>query len=157
MSNEPANERQEVLQGLFHEFRVSGTAQDAYDGAVSRRMGVNRTDLACLDVLERAGPMTAGHLAEMVALSPGAVTAVLDRLEEAGYARRIRDPDDRRRVLAEVTPKMKRASERLYGPMAELAARELEAYTTDELRLIRDFLKRSRELQLEHAKRIRDG
>jgi DNA-binding MarR family transcriptional regulator len=34
------------------------------------------------------------------------VTAVIDRLEHAGYARRVRDDEDRRRVKVEVTPKL---------------------------------------------------
>ena len=43
--------------------------------------------------------MAAGELADESGLSPGAITTVLDRIERAGYANRVADPDDRRRVL----------------------------------------------------------
>jgi DNA-binding MarR family transcriptional regulator len=48
--------------------------------------------------------MTAGRLAELSGLTTAAVTSVLDRLERAGYARRVRDQEDRRQVIVEVTP-----------------------------------------------------
>ena len=46
------------------------------------------------------------ELAAEAGLTTGAVTAVIDRLERAGYARRVRDDEDRRRVKVEVTPKL---------------------------------------------------
>ena len=68
-------------------------------------MGVNRTDGRCLDLLEHRGQMSAGELARASGLSTGAITAVIDRLEHAGYAQRVADPADRRRVLIEPTAK----------------------------------------------------
>ena len=52
---------------------------------------INRTDGRCLDIVENQGPLTAGRLAELSGLTSAAVTAVLDRMERAGYARRVRD------------------------------------------------------------------
>src|ERR1700739_1021801 len=68
-------------------------------------LGINTTDGRALDVIDQAGRITAGDLARELRLSPGAVTTIVDRLEKAGYARRIKDADDRRRVLIEVTTK----------------------------------------------------
>src|ERR1041384_6586943 len=71
---------------------------------VAEHMGLSATDEKCIDLAMRAeGPLTAGRLAELSGLSPGAVTGVIDRLERAGYVRRVRDPHDRRKVLVEVT------------------------------------------------------
>jgi DNA-binding MarR family transcriptional regulator len=154
MSNES---REKVIGDLFYEFRAGGTATDTMDDAVARLMGLNRTDLRCLDILEREGPITAGRLAELARLSPGAVTAVLDRVEKAGYARRRNDPEDRRRVLVEVTPKMREGAARAYGPLAEWSTKQLENYTTDELVLIRDFLRSGREQQEAQTLRILNG
>ncbi|QFZ16478.1 MarR family winged helix-turn-helix transcriptional regulator [Saccharothrix syringae] len=71
---------------------------------VAERMGLSPTDEKCLDLAMRAeGPLTAGRIAELSGLSTGAVTGVIDRLERAGYVRRVRDPHDRRKVLVEVT------------------------------------------------------
>ena len=50
-----------------------------------------------------------GELAADMELSSGAMTSRLDRLEEAGYIRRLRDPDDRRGVVVELTPEGERA------------------------------------------------
>jgi len=57
-----------------------------------------------LDVLQEREPLTAGELAVEAGLTTGAVTTVLDRLERAGYALRVRDTHDRRRILVELTP-----------------------------------------------------
>ena len=50
------------------------------------------------------GATTAGRLSEITGLTSGAVTRVIDRLEQAGYVRRVPDPADRRRVIVEVVP-----------------------------------------------------
>jgi hypothetical protein len=65
---------------------------------VADRLGLNPTDHKCVDFLLMNGPLTAGELATLTALTTGAITAALDRLERAGFAKREDDPDDRRRV-----------------------------------------------------------
>jgi len=76
-----------------------------FHSRVAERMGLSSTDEKCLDLAMRAdGVLTAGRIAELSGLSTGAVTGVIDRLERAGYVRRVRDPHDRRKVLVEVTP-----------------------------------------------------
>ncbi|MFD5827459.1 MarR family winged helix-turn-helix transcriptional regulator [Lentzea sp. NPDC060358] len=75
-----------------------------FHARVAAQMGLSATDEKCLDLAMRAdGPVTAGRIAELSGLSTGAVTGVIDRLERAGYVRRVRDPHDRRKVLVEVT------------------------------------------------------
>lgn len=91
------------MHRLGDEVRAGQRATDAVDEAVTELFGVNRTDARCMDILEHHGRMTAGQLASLSGLSTGAVTAVVDRLERAGYARRVPDPSDRRRVLLELT------------------------------------------------------
>jgi DNA-binding MarR family transcriptional regulator len=118
-------------------------------------MGLNRTDARCLDIIEWIGQVTAGRLASESGLSTGAVTTVLDRLERAGLARRVADPADRRRVLAEITPEAQRLAEEIYAPLASAAATELERYSEAELALLRDFLRRGRALQEDHIERVR--
>jgi len=86
------------------------------DEAAADYLGINTTDGRALDVIDQAGGrVTAGELARELRLSTGAVTAILDRLEQAGYARRVPDPDDRRRVLIEQTPKVQKAGSQIYG------------------------------------------
>jgi len=129
-------------------------ATDAVDEAAAARLGVNRTDLRCLGILFARAPITAGELATASGLTPGAFTIALDRLERAGYARRVRDAVDRRRVLVELTPKAHRAIQEIWDPIGQEAQAELATYTTKQLHLLRDFLQRGIDLQLRHATRI---
>ena len=89
---------------VAEELRLSGVTNDIADQVMADDLGLNRTDTRCLDIIERLDGVSAGRLASEAGLSTGAVTTVLDRLERAGYARRVQDPGDRRRVLVELTP-----------------------------------------------------
>jgi DNA-binding MarR family transcriptional regulator len=72
---------------------------------IAEKMGLSGTDHKALDLVGQAeGPLTAGRIAELTGLSTGAITGVIDRLEKAGLVRRVRDPEDRRKVLVEVVP-----------------------------------------------------
>ena len=122
--------------------RASQTATELLDDAVARYLGIHRTDYRCLDILDQEGPMTAGRLAERARLSPGATTTVIDRLERKGLARRTRDAADRRRVLVEVDPSLRRQAARLYGS-PEDALSAFDAYTDEQLELLVDFLRGS--------------
>ena len=75
----------------------------AFDDAVGRRLGLNPTDLRCLDWLAD-GPKTAGQLADATGLRPAATTTLIDRLSRHGPgAPRAERAADRRRVLVEMT------------------------------------------------------
>src|SRR5262245_52730153 len=70
----------------------------AYDDALADHLGMNVTDLRCLEHAVAEPGVSAGRLAELSGLTTGAVTGVLDRLERAGYVERRPDPADRRSV-----------------------------------------------------------
>lgn len=78
---------------------------------------------------------TAGQIAESARLSPGAVTGMLDELEEAGIVGRVRCQDDRRRVLVHLTEdgsklldeKRRRWAKRWEDTMADVSQSDLEA------------------------------
>jgi DNA-binding MarR family transcriptional regulator len=110
-----------------------------YDELVAARLGINRTDLRCLDLLHETGTMSAGQLAVGSGLTTGATTRMLDRLERIGYIRRLPDRDDRRRVLVELTPQARGLASELYGSF-EAAGASLRRYHPDQLALLRDFL-----------------
>jgi DNA-binding MarR family transcriptional regulator len=135
--------------------RLHQNAYDRFEDEASEYFGVNRTAMRCMDVLERVGQLTAGEIATETGLTSGAVTAMLDRLERAGYVRRVRDTADRRRVLVELTEEARKGAEEVYGPLIE-SVNELGKYSDDELRLIADFLERGSEQLIKHAARIAD-
>jgi DNA-binding MarR family transcriptional regulator len=111
-----------------------------HNQAVSARVGLGATDAQFLNLLALNGPMTPGQLAAVTGLTTGSVTGVLDRLERAGYARRERDPHDRRRVLVTPVPDgIARLAEH-YAEHGEHMAAVLARLTPDELRAVAGFL-----------------
>jgi DNA-binding MarR family transcriptional regulator len=145
--------RKELIPEFIAAIRASQTATDAFDHAVADYVGLDRTAYRCLDILDQDGPMTAGQLAERARLSPGAMTALLDRLEKRGFARRTRDTADRRRVLVEVTPELRKMAARLYGP-PDAGGSALAAYTNEQLELLIGFLRGNVAYQEERMRRL---
>src|SRR5437763_4461467 len=138
MSRDPGTpERMHLYAELGDEVRASQRATDTVDELLAETLGINRTDARCMDILDQHGRMSAGDLAEASRLTTGAITAVIDRLERAGLARRVPDPSDRRRVLVEPTPKAYQiAAELMTEPMIALWQPLGERYSEDGLRLI---------------------
>ncbi len=128
-------------------------AVDDFDQAVATALGVNRTDLRCLEVLMRGGA-TPGALAAELRLTSGSVTTMLDRLAKLDYIARHPEPGDRRKVLVKITPDTQTRLWGMYGPIVEEGQRELAKYTAAELKTIIAFLSGSRELQERQRGRI---
>ena len=149
--------KQQLVEELIREFRVSGNQDDAFDSLAAARLGVSETDLRCLNIIENSGGLSAGDLAAQSGLTGGAVTGVLDRLERAGFARRVSDPADRRRVRVEVTSAFYRRAECIWGPMAaDWHSTLSKRFTTEELERIADFLRTTNKVGLRHLDRLRE-
>jgi DNA-binding MarR family transcriptional regulator len=153
-SADPGTRRKLIMQAALA-VRLHQNAYDRFEDAASEYFGVNRTAMRCMDVLERAGRLTAGEIARQTGLTSGAVTALLDRLERAGWVRRLRDETDRRRIQVELTERAQRAAAEVYGPFAEVLS-EYDSYSDAELRFVTHYIERGSELLLEHAARIED-
>jgi DNA-binding MarR family transcriptional regulator len=151
-----SNRKRKLFDELLDEIRQSQNATDRFDQAVADALGLNRTDMRCLDVVDREGPVPAGRLAEATGLTTAAITTVLDRLERAGYARRVRDPNDRRRVLVELTPAARRAAGSFYEPHAALADSLYDRYTQEEIELLLEFIRFGREFNEREAARVEE-
>lgn len=146
-----------LITSVAREIAEFQNAGNLVDDAVAQRLGINRTDQRCLGLLWDQGAMSAGQLATATELSPGAMTTALDRLERLGYIRRVRSLTDRRGVIVEITPAAQQLIEAFYGPIGREGIAQLEQYSDAELALLRDFLRKGRELQMRHAARIRSG
>src|SRR5207248_4544930 len=126
--------RERLMRRLGEEIRAGQRATDEVDELVAELLRVNRTDSRCLDILEQHGRISAGQLAGASGLRTGAVTAVVDRLVRAGYARRVSDPTDRRRVLIELTERARELIWDLMGrPMREAGRPLVDRYSDAEL------------------------
>jgi DNA-binding MarR family transcriptional regulator len=136
-----------LVDEVIREFRVSGNLDNALDNLAAGRLGINESDLHCLNIIENSGGLTAGALAAQAGLTNGAITGVLDRLEKAGFARRVSDPADRRKVKVEVTGAFYKHAERIWAPMAADWQSTLdERFSAQELTRIADFLRTTVEI-----------
>ena len=142
--NEDQTESAALVDEVGVELDELRRAGDQLDEAVALQFGLNRTDLRCLGILYRRGRVTAGELAEESGLTPGAITTVLDRLERGGYANRVPDPADRRRVLVVSTVATREIGARIQGEVELASRRLLEGREAAELTCIRDFLRGTR-------------
>jgi DNA-binding MarR family transcriptional regulator len=150
-----SRDRQELMRGIGDAVREWQRATDAVDQAVCDRFGVNRTDGRCLDIVLQYGGVTAGELAERSGMSPAAITTVIDRLEGGGWVSRVRDEQDRRRVVVRATEKSERAAEEIFGEMARDAARAYERYSDHDLDVLYNWLRLAERHQMQFAAWIR--
>ncbi len=148
-----SRQKRDLYDELIDEVRRSQEATARFDQAVADTLGLNRTDMRCVDVLHREGPLTAGRLAEETGLSTGAMTTAIDRLERSGYARRVRDDADRRRVLVELAPQAQEISA-FYAEHAAYAERLYHRHTVEQLELLLRFVRESREFNELQASRL---
>ena len=146
-SEKTRSRRQEVLAAL----RALSTEIDGLDHVAAELFGLSPTDMRALDIVGLAGPISPTDLAERMAFTTGGITVVLDRLERAGYVRRIPHPRDRRRLVVEKTAQTAKREREVFGGMGRKTMRALGGYTDAELAVIQGFLDRMRELTAAHA------
>lgn len=148
--------KRNLVEELMEQFRLSGNRNRAFDNLAAERLGVIDTDQHCLNIIESTGGLSAGELAAAAGLSTGAVTGVVDRLERAGYARRIRDSADRRRINIQVTPGFYARAEEIWGPLVrDWQNAVTNGFTAVELERIIEFLRTTHEVGSRHINRLR--
>ena len=151
-------ERAELAAAFGAGIRRTGALMQLMGQAAADRIGINATDLNCLNILSFSGRMTAGELARATGLTTASITGVIDRLEEAGYVTRERDPRDRRRVVVQVVlEKALKDVASVFRPMIRDWQEVAAHYSDDELRLIVDFYGRMEEVFRHHLGRLRGG
>lgn len=149
--------REQVREELGNEFRYIQPVFEDMDAVIGEYLRLNRTDLRVLDFASRSGQLlTAGEIARQSGLSTGAVTAVIDRLEKAGWVRRQADPADRRRVLVEIPPEVQERLWEIYRPLKERGDAMLKDLPLAELKRLRDFMRASRAITEERINELRE-
>jgi DNA-binding MarR family transcriptional regulator len=149
----------ELMAAIGDAFRINQNNADVFDDVASEILGINRTDMRAMDIVGRRGRITAGELAKEAGLTTGGVTVVVDRMERAGLLKRVRDPDDRRRVWLEATPLVAQKTLPIWGPMQELWESWARDLTRDQLEFLLKFLTEGNELmdeQIDRLRRLRD-
>ncbi|AVH21746.1 MarR family winged helix-turn-helix transcriptional regulator [Nocardia cyriacigeorgica] len=107
-------------------------------------LGVHSTDaFALLEIAaadEGGTPLSPALLSKRIPLSSGAMTALLNRLERAGYVHRSREAEDRRVVTLRASAEAKRLADEFFAPVNARQDAELEGYPPELLRKFEELL-----------------
>ena len=117
MSTSDAVTREQRLQALETAVREASGLGVVFSSVVADHIGISSRELECLDVVVRAGRVTAGELAAATGLTTGAITGLIDRLEKARLACRERDDRDRRKVFIRALPRVETDIMPLYASL----------------------------------------
>lgn len=146
--------RDELVREVLEAGRPMSTAAVMFHSAVAAHQGLSATEEKALDLLERFGPLTAGELGARSGLAPASITGLVDRLEKKGFARRIRDEEDRRRVLIELDRSRLASFGPLFVDFVQGLERLLAGYTVEQLETILHFMRESTRIQEEATRRL---
>jgi DNA-binding MarR family transcriptional regulator len=152
--------RGRLNRAIKESLRDLGTQLSQLNHSVGARLDLRATDLQCLDLISRHGPISPSALAKRAGLHPATMTGVLDRLERGGWIERGRDPADRRGVVVQVARGRGAEVLRLYlvdsgmnAAVDEICAQ----YDDDDLELLIDFLRRTADAGRAAAERLAAG
>jgi len=129
---------------VLSEVASSETALFQQEAAAALGLGI--TDMKTLSILLQEGSMTAGQIARRLSLTTGAVTNLIDRLEQRGLVMRKRDERDRRKVIVAVNERALQTGESPYQSIGRGFARQLRTYSTAELEFLVSYHEQTIEL-----------
>lgn len=145
------------IDSVLRSLRRVNLQGSLFGHTVALRFGLSESDIEALEVLIDSGAATAGKLSDLTGLTTGAVTRVIDRLEQSGYVRRVPDPSDRRRVIVELVPDRIAAVAATMARVGDKSASEIDHYTEAELAVINDFLTRMAAIRRDEATALRSS
>ena len=140
-----ARRRRRLATSIKESLRAATNQLSLLNHQVSVRLAIKDVDLDCLDLIARHGPLSPTALARRAGLHPATITGILDRLQRGGWIVRERDPraGDRRAVTVRA---LRDRNAELFGLYAGMNSRMDDicaGYSTAELELIADFLRRT--------------
>lgn len=139
MSPQKSKTRGQIVCNVMTSIQKETRAATLFVQTVSEITGIHATDIRCLDFLSEVRSATAGDLAKITGLTTGAITAVIDRLENAGFIKREADSSDRRKIIitliVENSDKLKLVRDLFVNQIPKL----LSEYKEEELQLITDW------------------
>ncbi|MBV8086626.1 MAG: MarR family transcriptional regulator [Chloroflexi bacterium] len=144
------------VNAVLHELARASSQRALFTQAVAAQLGLAASDLECLELLEDAGWATAGQLAEVTGLTSGAITGLIDRLEQAGYVTRGPDLADRRRVIVRPVPERLVQIHQIEAPLRQALSAWLSEMSADQLDLLRDFERRAYQITQQHTLWLRE-
>ena len=146
MSNE---KRARLAASLIREMREFIAGAILNNQRIADRLGINYTDQQVLNLVDLLSDAKPGDIGRLIGLTTGGVTLALDRLEQAGYVRRERNPEDRRSVIIRMLPERRRKILEQHQTANQIMAKIFSAYRERELELILDFFARTNRARVE--------
>jgi DNA-binding MarR family transcriptional regulator len=140
--------RRVLLNRLWDLGRKMSTQTVFLHQAIAQSFGLNATDTKCIDLILGSpdGSVTAGWLSERSGLTTGAVTHILDRLEERGFVERVRDTKDRRKVFIRVRQESLKPLIPKYEAIGKAYMELAQQYDDQKLAVVCEYLERTSEM-----------
>ena len=135
--------RRQLTRAIKESLRELSNQLSLLNHHVSAHIDLNDTDLDCLELINRHGPLNPSALARRAGLHPATITGILDRLERGGWVARERDPSDRRAVVVRALRDRSAELFRLYAGMNTAMDQLCASYGDEDLQLLADFLHRT--------------
>ena len=133
----PTSAQFEEVHRLLRHF---STHRNRWISALCRQAGISRSHYDAFEALNELGPMTPGELGTFLSLTSGAVTALIDRLEALGWAKREEHPDDRRSVIVRLTTRAWRTHQAELKPYLQAVDNATRRLTREERECVVRFL-----------------
>jgi len=142
MTTQKSKIRKQMMNNLMTSIHKEARAATLFVYTISKIVGIHSTDIRCLDFLNEVHFTTAGDLAKITGLTTGAITAVIDRLENAGFVKRETDRNDRRKIIVKLIVRNPNNLKLAYNLFTNQIPNILSKYSTEELQLILDWNKK---------------
>jgi DNA-binding MarR family transcriptional regulator len=120
-------------------------AKASYRSGAQEDIGMTMREYIALTYLHDAGRTSQRALGEAMHMEPNNLVLLLNDLEGRGLAQRLRDPDDRRRHIVELTDKGRKERDVAEVHLETVEDDVLGALTRDERETLRDLLGRALE------------
>jgi DNA-binding MarR family transcriptional regulator len=131
--------KQELVMQIIGGARQYSIGTVLFHQAVGELLGINVTDMKCLDIITLKSSATPSELAEHTGLSTGATTAMIDRLEKANLIERRPHPSDRRGTIVALTKQATRRLPEFFESLANAMQALVSGYSETELEILWDF------------------
>lgn len=141
-SSQPS-ERDRLMEAVLKASGESSSMSVFFHSAIAEHVGIGATEEKALFLLSRYGPLTVGEIAHHTGLTMPSITSLVDRLEARGFVLRIRDTQDRRRVIVQRNEERLAELTQMFLSLQESFKDFLTVYNNSQLETIADFLTRA--------------
>jgi DNA-binding MarR family transcriptional regulator len=120
------------VESLLLETRALYEAIYRFDAIAAAELGIHLSDLRCVNALEK-GPLGAGAIGERLGLTSGSVTALIGRLEKAGFVVKTRSVDDARQIEVQLQPSFYQKADAIYARLGQSLSRQFDGLNRAEI------------------------